>query len=655
MRARARARGAGAGAGGAAGVPQRASAGRTARAARGTDIRTTGRAFRQTLPTGRGPRPRAPAPAEMSGMAFATPVPGPAAVSPAELAKLDEITWEASTSASASTWASASASISASASASVTAGAQPRSPCFEGCGDECNSGSASAVDRLPEDVLGAIFEHLCERPRYLAAAAGVCKRWRERLLSDDTLLAAWNYDDTNGDGSAGDETPSAPNVLRSPVHTGRWTMGTTAEDVPVDGEVCTPPPQASASRTVSDACATPAGPAPSASSSFADSPRTPSPVQFARPALTPLEAIERRLAPVGRYVGSIDIRSSNLNAAAASAAVHACPRLKVLRVNHLCDVADSQLMGVPTQNLAAAPRVYRPSGAIAAAHRASMAVAGGAAPCYQPRCGCAACPPAAFSDLHVHCPGLEVAEFVLQHVAFGRELRPLMHSLGQLKRLNTLAIELRKPAFGASVRSACLWGEHARVSAVELRALLDGTPAAQSLASLSINRCDPGKAGAELLRRRAPALRALALHSDVAGALGPRTTVGGLAADSLGELGGGELGGLEALALGQVHTEGSAGRGAHEALAALQAPALRSLCVECLGAPPPAAALLSLRAKCPHLRTLRVSYAARGVGEREDTIRLPHREVEAEQVLRRWEARVRAEVADAADQRSPIR
>ena len=515
-----------------------------------------------------------------------------------------------------------------------------------------------AIDCLSEDLLGAIFEHLKERPRYLAAAAGVCARWRRRVLEDDTLLATWalEHNDQPDQGADGDHhleaigTPPQASALLSPVHTGRWTIGTTAEQrTPTQAvRATTTPAQATPNGAgIGAGGATAGGRSPAA----AASPRTPSPCPAPRPALRPCEAVAHRLVPVGRYIGAIDLRSSQLDGGTLRAALCACPRLRVLRVTHECGVADSQLMSMPMHALnggGGAGGVPAPTAAMQRAHRATAAL--GRPLVFQPRCGCAACPPSAMSDVHKLCPELRVVELVLQHVAFGSELRPLMASLGQCRRLHTLAIELRRPAFGASVRSACLWGEHARVGATELRALLEGTPAAQSLCSLSLNRCDPGKAGAMLLRRRAPRLRALALHSDVAGALGPRASVGGLAADSLSELSeSGDFEGLEALALGQVHTEGAAGRGAHEALAALSAPALRSLCVECVGAPPPAEALAQLRDKCPKLRSLRVTYALRGAGgEREDTITLPRCQRQAVAALEEWEARVRGEAQAVA-------
>ena len=115
----------------------------------------------------------------------------------------------------------------------------------------------------------------------------------------------------------------------------------------------------------------------------------------------------------------------------------------------------------------------------------------------------------------------------------------------------------------------------------------------------------------------------------------PRAPNASMSSD--GELDVDSMIGIERLALGQVHTEGSAGRGAYEALAALSAPSLKSLSVECVGAPPPAAALASLREKCPRLRRIRVSWTAAGLGDREDTIALPSRDGDVKEALDKWE------------------
>ncbi len=625
---------------------------------------------------------------------------------------------------------------------------------------------------LSEDLLGLVFGMLTARPEYLASAAGVCRRWRQRIHTDSNLLSTWSFDDDEAPREGirdkrqqqqqqqataqhQQQTPSTPlgggNTLvhqqqphtpasdvMSPVHTGRWTMGTTTPDergMRLDGDdddegdtppvhalaqLTTPQPAGSVSRfplgqemstpvldrqrgdgaSTSGVAVTPLAATPLAATPLAAtplnqvvdaignsrgasaSPHTPSPQQWTQPRQTPAEAV-KRLESLGNYVGVVDVRSAFIDADTVDRLLKACPRLKVLRVSHVCRAENRGQSGIQQARAVPPP-------AVAAAARAAAALRGGNAKAYQPRCGCAACPPMAFRNISTWCPDLEVAEFVLQHVAFGKELRPLMTSIAQLSKLSTVAIELRRPAFGASVRSACLWAEHARVGSAELHALLDGTPASRTLTSLSVNRCDPGAAGAQLLRRRTPRLRCLALHSDVAGALGPRATVGGLAADSLNVLSGlaapqggtppptdtaaaaaaaaataampppppraptasvsasveqrqvnevnvDSMIGIERLALGQVHTEGTAGRGAYEALAALSAPSLKSLSVECVGAPPPAAALASLRDKCPRLRRIRVSWTAAGMGDREDTISLPANERDVPDVLAKWE------------------
>eukprot|EP00850_Spirogloea_muscicola_P014713 SM000107S14079 [mRNA] locus=s107:386667:391495:+ [translate_table: standard] len=234
------------------------------------------------------------------------------------------------------------------------------------------------------------------------------------------------------------------------------------------------------------------------------SPKTPSPMQ---PVLLQfsLQDTLRATLTAGRYIGEVDIRSSQINDDALQLVLRSCVNIHTLRLQHVC------------------PRVrVSPPQRCAVAGLVAGQLTWSSPPSAGYPCACLSLTAKGFENIASFCTHLSSVTLLLQlcfflvtyqHVMFSKDLRQVLQAVGRLRKLETLVVELRKPSFRRSLKAELMWREFARCSDRELQALLGERP--PPLRALSLNNCELTAQAVAELAKSCPQIEALELQCGI--------------------------------------------------------------------------------------------------------------------------------------------
>jgi len=328
------------------------------------------------------------------------------------------------------------------------------------------------------DIVTQILRRI-DSPRDLISASAVCKTWRS-ATNDPSQLRSWTLDDplTTVEGAKVSAIPMLP---KTP-HPRHW----------INPAVDSPLASFKTPRSLRPLGFPSISQAAESGSGEGESPRTPSPLQ------QPTEqAGSFRLAIIhkmvmGRFLGDVDICSSQLSDECLQIITKSCPRLHTLRLLHICGAQHASS-----------------NDALSYPNRAELEPFKNES--YLPTsCVCSHLSEKGFLDISRHCPDLMSVTLVFQHIVLREVFQDILVELGKLIKLHTLSIELRMPLFVHSVKSEVIWESYLRCTDKEILALLEaGQPPLQALA---LNRCDLTEVSINALTKACPNIEALDLH-----------------------------------------------------------------------------------------------------------------------------------------------
>eukprot|EP00850_Spirogloea_muscicola_P016418 SM000133S26784 [mRNA] locus=s133:66356:68730:- [translate_table: standard] len=153
----------------------------------------------------------------------------------------------------------------------------------------------------------------------------------------------------------------------------------------------------------------------------------------------------RATLTAGRYIGEVDIRSSQINNDALQLVLRSCMNIHTLRLQHVC------------------PRVkVSPPQRCAVAGLVAGQLTWSSPPSAGYPCACLSLTAKGFENIASFYRHLSSVTVLLQHVMFSKDLRQVLQAVGRSRKLETLVVELQKPSFRRSLKAELMWREFAR-------------------------------------------------------------------------------------------------------------------------------------------------------------------------------------------------